>query len=372
MRVIMSNVFYKWFKKYFTDPEGIILGFLLVLGFTVVIVMGDMLAPLLAGVVVAYLLEGLVGWCVAHKVLKRTPAVILIFCLFILVLLFLNIGILPLVFGQIAQFFEKLPDMIAKGQQTLLALPHNYPNFVSEEQLNQVFVEMGSAASALGQEVLSLSLASISGIFVILIYLILVPVLVFFFLMDKNKILDWATGYLPKERGLATRIWTEMDQQIGNYIRGKISEILIVGIVSYVTFAIMGLQYAMLLGVLVGFSVIIPYIGAVVVTFPVAIIAYFQWGWSSEFAWLMAAYGIIQALDGNVLVPLLFSEAVNLHPIAIIASILVFGGLWGFWGVFFAIPFATLVKSVLASWPRSGDEDVPPLEAEVKETKAAL
>jgi len=367
----MSNVFYKWFKKYFTDPEGIILGFLLVLGFTVVIVMGDMLAPLLAGVVVAYLLEGLVGWCVAHKILKRTPSVILVFCLFILVLLFLNIGILPLVFGQITQFFEKLPDMIAKGQQALLALPQNYPNFVSEEQLNQVFVEMGSAARALGQEVLSLSLASISGIFGILIYLILVPVLVFFFLMDKKKILDWATGYLPKERGLAIRIWAEMDQQIGNYIRGKISEILIVGIVSYITFAIMGLQYAMLLGVLVGFSVIIPYIGAVAVTFPVAIIAYFQWGWSSEFAWLMAAYGIIQALDGNVLVPLLFSEAVNLHPIAIIASILVFGGLWGFWGVFFAIPLATLVKSVLASWPRSGDEDAPS-EVELKKTKTAL
>jgi putative permease len=65
------------------------------------------------------------------------------------------------------------------------------------------------------------------------------------------------------------------------------------------------------------------------------------------------AYLVIQALDGNVLVPLLFGEVVNLHPIAIIVAILVFGGLWGFWGVFFAIPLATLVNAVLRAWPSS-------------------
>ena len=129
-----------------------------------------------------------------------------------------------------------------------------------------------------------------------------------------------------------------MDLQIGNYIRGKILEIIIVGVVTYIVFAWMGLNYAPLLAALVGLSVLVPYIGAAVVTLPVAVIAYFQWGLSAEFGYLILAYGIIQALDGNVLVPILFSEAVNLHPVAIIVSVLVFGGLWGFWGVFFAIP----------------------------------
>jgi putative permease len=93
-----------------------------------------------------------------------------------------------------------------------------------------------------------------------------------------------------------------------------------------------------------------------VVTIPVLMVAWFQWGWVSEFAWLAAVYFTIQALDGNVLVPLLFSEVVNLHPVAIIISILVFGGLWGFWGVFFAIPLATLVKAILSAWPRQESE----------------
>jgi putative permease len=112
------------------------------------------------------------------------------------------------------------------------------------------------------------------------------------------------------------------------------------------------LGYAALLSLLVGLSVLIPYIGAAVVTIPVALVGFFQWGWTNDFFTLVIVYGVIQALDGNVLVPLLFSEAVNLHPIAIILGVLVFGGIWGLWGVFFAIPLTTLIKALLQSWPR--------------------
>jgi putative permease len=105
-----------------------------------------------------------------------------------------------------------------------------------------------------------------------------------------------------------------------------------------------------LLGLLVGLSVLVPYIGATVATFPVALIAFYQWGWGSEFMYVIISYAIIQLLDGNLLVPLLLSEVVNLHPVAIIVAVLVFGGLWGFWGVFFAIPLATLVQAVLRAW----------------------
>ena len=150
---------------------------------------------------------------------------------------------------------------------------------------------------------------------------------------------------------MLSKIWEEMNQQVANYVRGKAVEILVVGSVSYVAFIILGLNYAALLAVLVGFSVVIPYIGAAVVTLPIAMIGYVQWGWSSEFMTLMVVYGVIQALDGNVLVPLLFSETVNLHPVAIILAVLVFGGIWGVWGVFFAIPLATLIKAILNAWP---------------------
>jgi putative permease len=107
---------------------------------------------------------------------------------------------------------------------------------------------------------------------------------------------------------------------------------------------------------MVGLSVLVPYIGAALVTLPVAIIGFFQFGWGNDFLYLMLVYSVIQALDGNVLVPLLFSEAVNLHPISIIVAVLVFGTLWGFWGVFFAIPLATLVKAIINAWPKPIEE----------------
>ncbi|MDF5306450.1 AI-2E family transporter, partial [Vibrio parahaemolyticus] len=176
-------------------------------------------------------------------------------------------------------------------------------------------------------------------------------------LKDKEEMLRMASGILPKNRKLANKVWHEMNEQISNYIRGKVLEILIVGGVSYVTFAILDLRYSALLAVAVGLSVLIPYIGAAAVTVPVAIVGLFQWGMTPQFYWLLLAYGIIQALDGNVLVPVLFSEAVNLHPVAIIVAVLVFGGLWGFWGVFFAIPLATLVKAVWNALPSTEESE---------------
>ena len=105
-----------------------------------------------------------------------------------------------------------------------------------------------------------------------------------------------------------------MNQQLANYVRGKFIEILIVGFVTFVVFSPARPELRRLVGVVVGVSVLIPFVGAAVVTIPVALAGLMQFGWSWELAWIMLAYGVIQALDGNVLVPLLFSEAVDLHP----------------------------------------------------------
>ena len=346
----MLDVFKNWYNRNFSDPQAVILAVLLVLGLLVIIYMGRMLAPILTAIVLAYMLEAVVALLEQHNV-PRLLAVIMVFLLFLLTVLLLFLLIVPVLSQQFSQLIQELPKQMDKGQQVLLRLPEMYPQAFSETQVNEIMTEIRKQITGFGQAFLSFSLASIPVLFALIIYLILVPLLMFLFLKDKQLIVNWLKKYLPKERGLAAQVWREMDQQIGNYVRGKIMEIFIVGGVTYVTFLIMGLNYALLLSVLVGLSVIIPYIGAAAVTIPVALIAYFQWGWGPDFIWLIVAYGIIQALDGNVLVPLLFSEAVNLHPVAIIVAVLVFGGLWGLWGVFFAIPLATLVKAVLSAWP---------------------
>lgn len=260
--------------------------------------------------------------------------------------------VLPLLWHQLITLFNELPGMLAKWQSLLLLLPERYPHLVSDEQVLQAIEVARGEIGKFGQWALTFSLSSLPLLVNIMIYLVLVPILVFFFLKDRAMIGRWVSGYLPRERALITRVVEEMNRQIANYIRGKVIEIVICGGVTYIAFVALGLNYAALLALLVGVSVVVPYVGAVVVTVPVMLIALFQWGWSDQFIYLMAVYGIIQTLDGNVLVPLLFSEAVNLHPVAIICAVLLFGGLWGFWGVFFAIPLATLFKAVLDAWPR--------------------
>ena len=190
------------------------------------------------------------------------------------------------------------------------------------------------------------------GLITVLVYMILMPILIFFLMKDKHRLINWLSRFAPKDHQLVSEVWSEVDRQIGNYVRGKFWEILIVWFACIITFSFLGLQYSMLLSVVVGLSVLVPFVGAAVVTIPVVLVAWFQWGFSGDFVTLVVAYLVIQVLDGNVLVPTLFSEVNNLHPVAIIAAVLIFGGIWGMLGVFFAIPLATLVHAVLNAWPK--------------------
>lgn len=350
----MINVFKKWAKRYLADEEAILLILLLAIGFAAIITMGGILAPVITSVIVAFLLQGLVNVLVE----KGVPHIVAVsFSTLLLIGFFLTItfGVLPIVWSQLTSLFNELPRMLSEGQAALALLPEQYPDYITIERIDELMSVVKKEASSWGQVVVSFSLSTLPGLVALMLYAVLIPILVFFFLKDRDLIVNWLSGFLPTKRPMMNSVWSEMNQQIANYIRGKIIEIIIVGVVSYITFAFMGLRYSALLGLLVGLSVLIPYIGATVVTIPVVMIAFFQWGWTNEFFYLFIAYAVIQGLDGNVLVPLLFSEAVNLHPIAIILAVLFFGGLWGFWGVFFAIPLATLVKALMSAWPKNHD-----------------
>lgn len=356
----MRKIFSKWIDRYFSDEEAVLLFVLLGGALLIILTLGQMLTPVFAGLILAFLMQGAVSWLESRK-LSHILSVSLVFILFVSVTLALLLFVLPLVWRQAGNLFNELPRILSEVQQLALLLPKQYPDMISVAQVNELINSAAAELSQVGQWVVTFSLNSLGSVVALLIYFVLVPILVFFFLKDGKALSSWWASLLPAKREMMTKVWDEMDDQIANYIRGKVIEILIVGVATYVAFAVLGINYAALLAIMVGLSVLIPYIGAALVTLPVALIAFFQWGWTNEFMVLMAAYGIIQALDGNVLVPLLFSEAVNLHPVSIIIAVLLFGGLWGFWGVFFAIPLATLIKAILSAWPKAPklQQDVP-------------
>lgn len=243
------DVIRQWFQRYFSDPQAVLLAVLLILGFGVVLTMGSMLAPVLASLVIAYLLEGIVH-AMERRGAPRFRVVLLVFFAFMAFLLFLLVGVVPLLWGQTAELVRELPNYISRGQAALLRLPEHYA-FISEAQINELIDLLRKEITAQGQRILSLSLASIPSIITLLVYLILVPLLVFFFLKDKHRLVRWFTSFLPAERRLTNQVWHEVDLQLGNYVRGKFWEILIIGVTTFVVFSLMGLKYAILLGALV-------------------------------------------------------------------------------------------------------------------------
>ncbi len=341
-----------WFQRTFSDPQVLILTCVLLLALAAIVFVAGMVAPVIAAVVIAFLLDGPVRW-LERRGVGHLVAVSAVFIGFIAWMLLMLLGLAPVLFRQLGQFAAQLPEMTQTLQRHLLALPERFPGLLSEAQVNDFMAELGTGVLDIASALPSFAGASIVGLLTAIVYLILVLLLVFFMIKDKEKIVAWLAGFLPRERQLTSAVWSEANAQVYNYVRGKFWEILIVGAVTYAVFAALGVNFAILLAVITGLSVLIPYVGAAAVTLPVALVGFVQWGIGWDFGYVMIAYGVIQALDGNVLAPLLFSEVVNLHPIAIIVAILVFGGLWGLWGVFFAIPLATLVQAVLRAWPRS-------------------
>ena len=350
-----------WVNRYFSRPDAIFLISALLVISLVLYTLAGALAPGLTGLVLAFLLQGLVGRLEKlgspHLLAIAVAMIVLIGTVATAVLL-----VVPLLWQQAADLLALAPTLVGMLRDGLSSLAEAFPEFITEEQILGVVNESSKELGNLSGVLLESAFSQVFSLFGLLIYLVLVPISVFFLLKDKELLMAHLASLLPKDRPLLDAVGSQMNAQLGNYVRGKAIEILLVGTVSFITFLFFGLNYAALLGVLVGISVLIPFIGAAIVTLPVFMIAVLQFGWSLDLAWVMLAYAVIQFLDGNVLVPLLFSEAVDLHPITIIIAILAFGGLWGLWGVFFAIPLATFIKAIYVAWPRA------PMDAEVSNT----
>lgn len=357
----MLVLLYQWYKRRFSDPQAIGLLVILLAAFCILFFLSGLLAPLLVALVLAYLLE----WPTVRLQrvgCSRTWATSAVLVVFAGILLVMVLIVAPVAWQQGINLTRDLPNMLNKLYVFAAGLPKRYPALVDAGIIDIIVENLRSRLTGLGESLVKYSLASLVGLMTLMIYLVLVPLMVFFLLKDKEQMLNAVRRVLPRNRGLAGVVWQEMNQQITNYIRGKVLEMVAVGFVTWLAFLLLGLNYSLLLAVLVGISVLIPYIGAMVVTIPVIGVGLFQWGLGSDFWTMIAIYLVIQALDGNVLVPVLFSEAVNLHPLVIILSVVIFGGMWGFWGVFFAIPLATLVKAVVRAWPETPALEEPRAE----------
>ncbi len=333
-------------ERQLADAEMVALMLSLLVLFGLLALFGNTLEPVLAAIALAYVLDGIVDM-LEHCRIPRLLSIFLVGTGAILFILVALLAVVPLLSAQVGRLIAQAPHYVSSLRDLLHTLQHQYAGWINPDYVQHLVLLAAGKLQDWGAAVFSFSLASIPGLITLLVYAVLVPVLVFFLLKDKKILIAWGQRFLPCRRLLLNRVWSEVDTQIGNYIRGKFWEMCVVGVITWLVLWWFGHQYALLLGALTGISVWIPFVGVAVVTIPVVLLSFFQWGVTDATLYVLIAYGVVQALDANLLVPWLFSEVVNIHPIAIIVAILVFGSLWGVLGVFIAIPMAALVHSVL-------------------------
>ena len=341
----------KLYRTYLADQDSGLVLFILLLAAVVFYYLGAYLLPFFIAVFVAFLLNEVVT-LLRNRGAPHILAVLVTFFIFLGVTSIIIFLILPLLWERSVAFLDAFPDIIQQISKWFYLLPESYPQFFSKEDIDGFINLVRQQIIDYGGGIVTSSLTSINQIVSFFIYCILVLAMVFFILKDYDKLMNYLAQFLPKEHKLMARLGKKMKAEMIRYIAGKLIEMAIVFVVSWIVFLVLGLNFSFLLAIAVGVSVIIPYVGAALVTFPVVLVAYAQFGAEGMFYYVVAAYLILQVLDGYVLVPLLFSELVNLHPVSVILAILIFGSLWGIWGVAFAIPLATFIKALFQYWPR--------------------
>ncbi|MBF0178281.1 MAG: AI-2E family transporter [Magnetococcales bacterium] len=333
-------------RSHFRNPQLVALLLVLTGGILVVLYFGDAIAPFITSLVVAYLLEGMIRPLVRWR-MPRILAVLLVFGLFMFLLVILFGVVIPILAEQLSHLLGEIPRMTATLQTLKGQVAGSLQGVISANLMEPLLARLLEGFQDLTARSVTYLLHGVPGLFSIVIYLFLVPFLVFFFLKDKAELLRGMQRLLPHERDLLYKVLRDVDRGLGGYIRGKFWELLLLGAVTYLCLAYIGSEYAFLLGLLTGLSVLIPFLGVVVVIIPVVLLGMFQWGVTMEAFQPLMIYGIVQMVDGNLVAPLILGETVRVHPTTIILAVLLFGSLWGLLGVFFAVPLAVLVKSVV-------------------------
>ncbi|MGR9013692.1 MAG: AI-2E family transporter, partial [Gammaproteobacteria bacterium] len=182
-QIVDSLFLRKYVQRFLPNSQAVALAIILIVSFVLIYSLSDLLMPVFVSIVLAYLLEGLVSKAESMKV-PRLPAVYLVFSVFMACLIFLLFYLMPIVSQQAVELVQNIPEIINRAKTGIMSLPEMYPQFISESKIQQMMFAVQRELLTYGQNVLSLSAASVVGLVSVMIYLFLVPMMVFFFLKD--------------------------------------------------------------------------------------------------------------------------------------------------------------------------------------------
>jgi len=312
--------------------------------------LAPILAPFLFAAILAYILDPLVEKLTRRRV-PRTLAVVLVM-LFVLVLLAaFMLVVFPLLYKETRLLIDKLPGFVdwLNGR----AVPWLREHAGIDLQLDPDSLrQMAKDAFAQNEDLAKTLLRSVGlgGLAVVAFFanLLLLPVVLFYLLRDWNSVLYSLDSLIPRRaHAKAVTMAREIDTVLAEWLRGQLLVVLIMSVYYVSALWIARLDFALPVGLITGFAVIVPYVGIALGFVLATIAALLQFDSLTGVLWVWLAIGIGQVLEGTVITPLIVGERIGLHPVAVILALLAFGQLFGFFGVLLALPASAMLLVAL-------------------------
>lgn len=304
--------------------------------------LGDVILPFLIGGAIAYFLDP-VADRLERAGLSRVVSTIVIFIVLTLVVVLAGLVVVPLVIQQATDLVQIAPDVF---NQLRSFLTERFPSVMEEgSPLRNSLVSVGETIRARGAELLQGLLSSAAGVVNVLVYVVVVPVVAFYLLLDWDRMVARIDELLPRDHApTIRRLAGEIDRTLASFVRGQGTVCLILGTFYAVALMVLGLQFGLVVGLLAGLLTFIPYVGAIVGGVLSIGLALFQfWG---DWWWIIAValvFQVGQLVEGNILTPNLVGSSVGLHPVWLIFALAAFGALFGFVGLLVAVPVAAAI-----------------------------
>lgn len=330
-----------WHKLF--NSTLIVIGILILLSlFRKYKVLGSTLSSIFIAMILAYILNPLVNK-LEKKGIKRKFGTIIVYLIIVLCLVGLGYLVIPTLTAQIASFIKNLPSLLDKTAEWIdgILKSNNIANVSVLDELEKAISGYINTSSSKILNWSANAFTTITGSIGKLLSLILIPIITYFLLVDKDKIFAMVKGILPKKFiNEGFDLYNELDTAMSGFVRGRILMAVFVGVTTMIVLAIMGIEFAFVIGLITMIGDIIPYIGPFLGLLPAFIFAALKS--PIKAVWLTIIFVLIQWIENNIIGPKLLGDSTGLHPLVVLLSIIVGGGMYGIWGMILSVPLVSV------------------------------
>jgi predicted PurR-regulated permease PerM len=310
--------------------------------FLLIWALGDVLLPFIVGGAIAYFLDP-VADRLERMGMSRVTATTIISLIALLLVALLVLAVIPTLVNQLTALVNAAPDIAKRLQGFLL---ERFPDLAdSTSTIRQTLAEIGAAIQARGAELAQGVLSSALGVISIVLFIVVVPVVAFYLLLDWDDMVARVDSMLPLDHApTIRRLAREIDAVLAGFVRGQVSVCLTLGTFYAVALMAAGLQFGLIVGAIAGAITFIPYVGSLVGGALAIGLALFQfWGDWLQIGIIAAIFAVGQFVEGNILTPRLVGKSVGLHPVWLLFALSAFGTVFGFVGMLIAVPVAASI-----------------------------